>query len=84
MNFLQVVDLFRDGSGCLNELYDFFRAVTVDIEKEHGMEALEDTFSLPLAVVYKDFVRSNILTYPRSHFVLLQTFVSIPNLAEVR
>lgn len=82
--FWQVVDLFKNESGSLNELYEFFRAVSLHIEKEHGMKALEDTFSLPLDAVHTDFMRSNILTYPRSHFVLLQTFISIQNLAEVR
>lgn len=81
--YAQAVDLFKDGSGTLNELHEFFRALTLDIEKEHGVFALEETFSLPLDVVQADFVRSNILTYPRSHFMLLQTFISIQNLAEV-
>lgn len=81
--YAQVVELFKDGHGSLDELYEFFKAITVDIEKEHGLEALEDTFSLSLDVVQADFTNSNILTYPRSHFMLLQTFISIQNLAEV-
>lgn len=55
----------------------------VEVVVSDEEESLYETFSPILNEVHSDFSRALVINFPRSHFILLNSFVSIPALGEV-
>lgn len=77
----QVVTLYQTEDP--TELTSFINEVVQLTLSEDDKGALAEAFNPILDVVHADFARSMVMNFPRSHFTLLGSFVSIPALAEL-
>lgn len=67
----------------LEVLNMFLREIVDVVLSEDGKTVLQDALRPVLVLVHRSFANTTVMTFPRSNFLLLSSFVSIPALAEV-
>ncbi|KAK9512148.1 hypothetical protein O3M35_000634 [Rhynocoris fuscipes] len=65
------------------ELFQFINSTVQLILSEDDPQTLTLAFSPVLQAIASDFAKATVMTFPRTHFLLLNSFVSIPPLAEL-
>lgn len=75
--------LYEIEENSTSELTKFVNDTVQLILSDEGPQTLMYAFRPVLDAIQTDFVKATVMTFPRSHFHLLTSFVSIPALAEV-
>uniref|UniRef100_A0A146L1T6 Ubiquitin conjugation factor E4 A n=1 Tax=Lygus hesperus TaxID=30085 RepID=A0A146L1T6_LYGHE len=79
----QVVTLFEYEQLSIDVLNSFMKDITDVVLAEEGKSVLHDALRPVLVLVHRSFANTTVMTFPRSRFTLLNSFVSIPTLAEL-
>lgn len=81
---MQVVRLFETDASHDSDLSEFIRKIAEHLMADEGSQVLKQAFVPVLSYVHEDFKKANIVTFPRTHFMLLSVFTNHPDLAQVK
>ena len=80
------MDIFELEDSSLGLLGEFVRGVVNVMEEEgeeDGSEAVQEAFNPLFTIIHTDLSHASLLTFPRTHFIALNTLASVTPIARV-